>query len=264
MINYLRRKKRNKPEYGWFGRYSSWQDASAVADGYEKENILEKTKEALLKVKRREAVYERDSVLFDKKEYPFPLISFLLHTALQKEAPLHILDFGGSLGSTYFQVKEFLTPRVCASWSIVEQEHYIACGQALFEDEVLKFFHSIDECLAAYPVDLIILSSVVQYLPDPHRFLDSLTAHGFEAILFDRTAFVKESKDRLTVQKVWPNIYEASYPTWFFNEVGFLKHFAREYEIKAEFKTYVEGEAVVDIDHEPIGYEKGFFLVKKH
>jgi putative methyltransferase (TIGR04325 family) len=263
VINYLRRKKRSKPEYGWFGRYASWEEASAVADGYEKGNILEKTKDALLKVKRGEAVYERDSVLFDKKEYPFPLISFLLHTVLQKGAPLHILDFGGSLGSTYFQVKEFLAPHVCASWSIVEQTHYITCGREFFEDEVLKFFHSIDECLAAYPIDLVILSSVVQYLPDPHSFLDRLNAYGFETILFDRTAFVKESNDRLTLQKVWPNIYEASYPTWFFNETAFLKHFAKKYELKAAFKTYVEGEAVVDIDHEPVGYEKGFCLVKK-
>ena len=41
-------------------------------------NIFEKTKQSLLKVKNGEAVYERDSVLFDKKEYPYAIISSLL------------------------------------------------------------------------------------------------------------------------------------------------------------------------------------------
>lgn len=261
MIKFL--SKRKKPPYGWFGNYSSWQEASALTEGYEQANILKKTKDALLKVKNGEAAYERDSVLFDKKEYPYPLISYVLHAALQKGSALHILDFGGSLGSTYFQVKEFLTPGVCASWSIVEQAHYNDCGKEFFEDETLHFFHSIEECLTTYPVDLIILSSVVQYLPDPHAFMRKLTSYGFKAILFDRTAFVKGSEDRLTIQKVWPNIYEASYPTWFFNEEGFLKHLANDYLLQGEFNTYVEGEAIVEIDHEPIGYEKGFYLTKK-
>ncbi|WP_309712918.1 methyltransferase, TIGR04325 family [Siphonobacter sp. SORGH_AS_0500] len=261
MINFL--SKRKKPEYGWFGNYASWQEASALTRGYEQANILEKTKEALLKVKNGEAVYERDSVLFDKKEYPFPLISFVLHTALQKGLPLHILDFGGSLGSTYFQIKEFLTPGVCSSWNIVEQAHYIDYGRKFFEDEMLHFFHSVEECTASYPIDLIILSSVVQYLPDPYGFIKKLTSYGFKAILFDRTAFVNGNSDRLTIQKVWPSIYEASYPTWFFNEAGFLQHFEKDYMIAGEFNTYVEGEAIVTIDHEPIGYEKGFYLIKK-
>lgn len=263
MIKFLRKSKRNKPQYGWFGNYSSWQEASAASEGYAQVNILEKTKEALLKVKNGEAVYERDSVLFDKKEYPFPLISYVLHSALEKNAPLHILDFGRSLGSTYYQVWEFLTARVCASWNIVEQPHYNECGNAFFADEVLHFFHSIEECLAVHPIDLIILSSVVQYLPDPHAFLRKLGSYGFPFILFDRTAFIQSTQDRLTIQNVWPNIYEASYPTWFFHEKSFLQHLERDYRIKGEFNTYVEGEAIVEIDYQPVGYEKGFYLVKK-
>lgn len=262
MLNRLFKNKNKKPDYGWFGNYNSWEEASAVTQGYDQANILEITKEALLKVKNGEAVYERDSVLFDKKEYPFPLISFLLHTALSNKSPLHILDFGGSLGSTYFQVKEFLTPGVCSSWNIVEQAHYNDCGKQFFEDDVLHFFHSIEECQSHYPINLVILSSVVQYLPDPHIFLKKLASYGFKAILFDRTAFVRDTKDRITIQKVWPNIYEASYPAWFFSESVFLSHFEENYEVKGEFGTYVEGMAIMEIDHQPVGYEKGFFLLK--
>lgn len=262
MIGKLIKKLKDKPkeEYGWFGNYDSWEKASAVADGYSKTNILDKTKESLLKVKNGEAVYERDSVIFDKKEYPFPLITYMLHSAFRNGAPLNILDFGGSLGSTYFQVREFLSPQVCSSWNVVEQAHYVECGKEYFEDGLLHFYHSIEECNADYKIDLVILSSVVQYLPDPHSFLENLISLGFKFIIVDRTAFVKEPEDRLTIQKVWPSVYDASYPAWFFNEANFLGHFRDKYTLESEFTTYVEGESVMEIDHVPAGYDKGFFL----
>lgn len=256
-------KKKPKEEYGWFGNYASWEEAAAHADGYAKSNILEKTKAALLKVKNGEAVYERDSVLFDKKEYPFPLISFLLHSAFENGRPLNVLDFGGSLGSTYFQVKEFLGNQVCSSWNVVEQPHYVECGKEYFEDEMLHFFPSVEECNAAYKIDLVILSGVIQYLPEPHSFLEELVALGYRYIIIDRTAFIDQGKDRLTVQNVWPSVYEASYPAWFFNEHDFLKHFNERYAIEAEFSTYVQGESIIQIDGVSAGYDKGFYLKKR-
>ncbi|PWG81071.1 methyltransferase, TIGR04325 family [Pararcticibacter amylolyticus] len=265
MLSELIRKLKNKPkeEYGWFGNYASWEEASASADGYDKKNILDKTKEALLKVKNGEAAYERDSVVFDKKAYPYPLITYLLHSAFRNGAPLNILDFGGSLGSTYFQVKDFLSPQVCSSWNVVEQAHYVECGREYFENDLLHFFHSIEECNAKYTIDLVILSGVTQYLSNPHSFLNELVSFSFKFLIIDRTAFVKETKDRLTIQRVWPSIYEASYPAWFFNEAYFLRHFERYYAVRAEFTSYVEGESIILIDGSPLGYDKGFFLERK-
>jgi putative methyltransferase (TIGR04325 family) len=172
--------KRQRSQYGWFGNYSSWAEVTGEADGYDADVILERTKNAVLKVKNGEAVYERDSVLFDKKEYPFPLITFLLNSANLKGEALHVLDFGGSLGSTYYQVREFLTKDVCASWNVVEQEHYVACGNQHFKDDVLAFHNSIDACLERNRIDLVILSSSVQYLEKPHDFLKELVRYNFK------------------------------------------------------------------------------------
>ncbi len=60
---------------GWSGDYSSWKSAQQHCVGYDAANILEKVKDAILKVKNGEAVYERDSVLFYKIEYAYPLLS---------------------------------------------------------------------------------------------------------------------------------------------------------------------------------------------
>ncbi|MDR6782113.1 putative methyltransferase (TIGR04325 family) [Pedobacter africanus] len=256
-------KKGKAQKYGWSGNYQSWSDVLKNANGYDAGVILEITKNALLKVKSGEAVYERDSVLFDKKEYPFPLLSFLLHSALYKRRPLHILDFGGSLGSTYYQVREFLTPEVCSTWSVVEQEHYVAAGNTHFQDQQLKFYSSIEACMQDQQIDFVLLSSSVQYLEQPHAFLDKLTAYNFEFILFDRTAFHHGGNDRLTLQVVPPEIYPASYPSWFFNQEGFLNHFSDQYQLIADFSSYVAGEPILYIDNQPVAYSKGFYLKLK-
>ena len=81
-------------KYGWFGNYSSWQDAKKDSVGYDSDLILEKVKNSLLKVKNGEAIYERDSILFDKMEYSWPLLAALLWIANKNMAKLNIIDFG--------------------------------------------------------------------------------------------------------------------------------------------------------------------------
>jgi putative methyltransferase (TIGR04325 family) len=252
----------NSTKYGWFGNYESWAEVIAQADGYDSGIILQRTKNALLKVKNGEALYERDSVILDKKVYPFPLLSFLLHSAAIKGRPLNVLDFGGSLGSTFFQIKSFLTPNVCQSWNVIEQSHYVESGKAHFEDDQLKFYYNIASCLKDKEIDFVLISSSVQYLEEPHLFLKELADYDFDFLLFDRTAFHHEANDRLTIQHVPPDIYEASYPSWFFNEEKFLNHFLYKYNIVADFASYVEGESVLLIDEIPVGYGKGFYLTR--
>ena len=255
--------KRKEAQYGWFGNYASWKDAAILAGGYDSGNILRKTKDALLQVKNGTAVYERDSVIFDKIEYPFPLISCLLRSAALSKRPLHILDFGGSLGSTYYQVKDFIGADCCASWNIVEQEHYVNCGKQNFEDDSLKFYHSIDACLQDKKIDLILISGSIQYLEEPHLMLEKMAAYNFDFVVFDRTPFHDQAADRLTLQTVPPEIYEASYPSWFFAIDKFLNHFKLNYKIVSELPSYVEGETVMFIDNKPAGFNKGFYLINR-
>src|SRR5688500_16824091 len=83
----------------WLGNYSSWEEAEADSTGYDADVIFTKTAEAILKVKNGEVVYERDSVIFNKPEYSWPLLAILLRIAAEKNNRLNLLDFGGSLGS---------------------------------------------------------------------------------------------------------------------------------------------------------------------
>lgn len=226
--------------YEWFtGDYSSWEEALKFCDGYNKPNILEKVKNSLLKVKKGEAVYERDSVLFDHIEYSMPLLVSLLYMTTVYKNNLNILDFGGSLGSSYFQNRKFLEKLDSLKWSIVEQNHFVDCGKEFFADEKLKFYHTIEECLKMEKPEVILFSGVLPYIANPFAFIGGIMEFNFKYIIIDRTPFfVEDIPDRITIEHVPPEIYDAKYPSAFFNYKKFLNFFRNKYNLKESFDSW--------------------------
>ncbi|MDQ2719733.1 MAG: TIGR04325 family methyltransferase [Bacteroidota bacterium] len=246
----------------WTGNYASWQEAKDHATGYDDKIILEKCKGALLKVKNGEFVYERDSVLFDEIQYSWPLLSALQQCALENKSKLHVLDFGGSLGSSYFQNKDFLKNLSNMSWHIVEQDNFVEEGRKYFEDDRLKFFYTIEESIEQYAPHVLVMSSVLQYLPNPYEFVESLMKYNFSYIIVDRTSFIDSpGDDLLTVQTVPESIYAASYPCWFFNEKKFVGKFLNQYRLIADFDSYAD--QVQKAEDGRLMYWKGFYFKNK-
>jgi len=176
-------------------------------------------------------------VLFDKVQYSWPLLSGLLWIASRSNNKLNLIDFGGSLGSSYFQNRRFFKHLHDFTWNVVEQGRFVECGRRNFEDEHLKFYYRIDECLKEQQVNTILLSSVLQYLEKPYDLLTEIIGTKFEYLLFDRTPFLYTGDDRITIQKVPAEIYEASYPSWFFNQNKFLDFIANSYKLVADFES---------------------------
>ena len=220
------------------GDYPSWQAAMKDSTGYDSGIILEKTRAALLKVKNGEAVYERDSVLFDEIQYSWPLLVALMWVAARSNGNLNVLDFGGSLGSTYFQNRAFFADLYEVRWNIVEQEQHVEAGKKWFEDDRLKFYASLEACLAATRPKVILLSGVLQYLPDPYGLLDRLSTLPCETLIIDRTPFFDGSTDRLCVQHVPAEIYPATYPSWIFSLEHLRAYCKEHWDIVAEFDGF--------------------------
>jgi len=221
----------------WSGDYKNWEEAQALCIGYDSDIILEKCKSALLKVKNGEAVYERDSVIFDQIYYSFGLLAGLERAALENSGELTVLDFGGSLGSSYFQNKEFLKTCNKLNWCIVEQTHFVDCGKQYFEDGNLKFFHSIQDCLTIFKPNVLLISGVLQYLDKPYELLTNFLALNIPYIIIDRTAFVNSNQDILTIQNVPDDIYKASYPAWFFAKNKFEALVLNNYKLISYFDS---------------------------
>ena len=218
---------------GLTGDYRSWDEAVRHSTGYDSEVILEKTKQALLKVKRGEAAFERDSVLFDEIQYSWPLLAGLMWAAAKANGRLNVLDFGGSLGSTYFQNKNFLTHLPEVRWNIVEQARHVAAGQEAFADDTLKFYHTVPDCLAENQPNVVILAGVMPYLERPYDLLDMLSNIACDHLFIDRTLFWDGDTDWLSVQKVPARIYRASYPCWILSDSQFRSKMNRTWETVA-------------------------------
>lgn len=219
----------------WSGNFSSWAEAAEQCPGYDQQNILEQVKNAALRVRAGDGAFERDAVVFSRPEYSWPLLSVLLHAAGRKEGRLRVLDFGGSLGSTYSQHRRWLEGLPEVRWGVVEQPHFVRCGRLHFETENLRFYSSIAECLAEGQPDVALLSSVLGYLPEPRRVLDEISASGISCLLIDRTGFTHNDRERITIQKVPSVIYSASYPCRFFSRTELARYLAPFYEEVASF-----------------------------
>lgn len=220
----------------FIGDYPSWEAACRASAGYDAEVILQRTRDAVLKVKRGEAVYERDSVLFDQPQHAFPVLAGLLRAAVASAGRLCVLDFGGALGSSYFQCRSFLQPVRHLEWLVIEQPAHVACGRQDFQSEELRFYETIESALSRHRPNVLLLSSVLQYLPEPYAMLEQLLNVGAGHVILDRTPFLRRERERLTVQHVPASIYSASYPAWFFSERKFREAVAgRGYRLLAEF-----------------------------
>jgi putative methyltransferase (TIGR04325 family) len=244
----------------WSGNFASWSEAASNCTGYDSANILQECKDALLKVKTGQAAYERDSVLFDTIQYSWGLLAGLQRAAIGNDGYLSVIDFGGSLGSTYYQNKAFLNNVKKLEWSIVEQENFVNCGKEYFGNSELKFYKSLEECLLVTKPHILLLSGVLQYLEYPYKWIEKFLNHGFSYIILDRTSFVKAAKDILTVQQVPEEIYAASYPAWFFGE-RLMNSIHEKYDSLATFDNGFTPPAVLNGGMQV--YWQGVILIRK-
>ena len=212
-----------------------------MCSGYDSQEIVNKVLATTLRVKSGEYAYERDSVGFSKIEYSWPVLCGLLLAATTNENNLSVLDFGGSLGSSYFQNKKFLSCLSSVNWSVVEQSSFVSVGREKVASNELHFYDTINECILEQHPNIILLSSVLQYINNYYSVLDQVMAIGAEFIIVDRTPFLKNgNKEKIFIQKVPDTIYQASYPCRFLLENTFLQFF--------KLRKYVLCESFISLD----------------
>lgn len=219
------------------GDYVSWAEARAAAGGYDAPAILEKTVAAARAVRDGRAAWERDTILFHEPQAQQPLLDLLVEAAREDGGRLSVLDFGGALGSTYFQHRRWLelaAPRHLR-WCVVEQGDWVRAGQREFTVGALCFRETINACFAEERPTVILLSSVLPYLENPRALLAEIADRDCPRLLIDRTGFTKTGRDRLVLQTVPPEIYTASYPCWFLDRASLLAPLAARWMVTSEW-----------------------------
>ena len=182
------------------GKFALWEDALKISSGYNDPVILSKSKISIKKIMNKEAKFERDTVLFYNDDPDIQLIAII--KKLYQNKNIKICDFGGSFGSSYFQNISFLNKEKI-EWNI----------------------------------DLIIFSSVIQYLEAPYSILKKITKKKIINIIISRTPFFND-RDIIKVQIVPKHIYESSYPVRIFNKKKFLNFMkSNGYLVKQKIKV---------------------------
>ena len=202
--------------YWWSGDYSSWDEASLECFGYDELNIVTQVKDTLLMVKDDQNRYERDGcVIYGEPEYAFELLKWIKESSV--DGVINLIDFGGSLGTTYHQLKKYLSEYTII-WNVVEQDGFVSVGREFIEDDVIKFYNTIDECLTHTTPNCFISSSALPYIENYSDILNEVYSHSFDWVLLDRISVVSGHNNVLSIQVVPPEVYKAIYPCWFFSE----------------------------------------------
>jgi putative methyltransferase (TIGR04325 family) len=249
----------NPVKSGYSGDYSSWKEALKNSTGYNSSDILKKVEEAAIKVKNGEAAFERDSIIFNEIEYNFHLQTSLLIIANQNQGSLNIIDYGGSLGSTYFQNRNILEILRSVRWNVIEQNNFVKSGKKYFETNELKFYFSISECFEETSPNGILFSCTLPYLPEPYQVLEEIVMLQVDFIIISEMPFNYENRDRLTIQKVPDTIYKASYPCWLLNKQKILELLSTRYQlINSSLSKHSN-----NLSNKRIQYENFLFKLKR-
>ncbi len=232
--------ERGRQDNLWEGDYASWEEAEQAATGYDSEEIVNKAVAAARLVRDGKAVCERDTVVLPDRQYLWPTLSGVLLGAARNGGEVHLVDFGGALGSTYRTILPFLWHLKKIRWHVVELPRMVQAGKREFQTEQLLFHDSLEKCLEQYRVDGILLGGVLQYLPDSYGFFDSLCSMPFDYMILDRTPFKSGKGDRICVQHVPEWIYKASYPCRMLDYAKCLKLMTGRYDI-ADIMPALEG-----------------------
>ncbi|MDI1290215.1 MAG: methyltransferase, TIGR04325 family, partial [bacterium] len=214
--------RRSKHATRFVDGYGSWDEATAAATGYDHDAILSQVEKATTEVVDGRAEFERDGTTFDQIEYRWPVAAALMWQAARRKGVLNVLDFGGSLGSTYRQYSRLLAD-LDVRWGVVEQATFVAAGRR-FADGHLSFHDDIESCARSLHPNLGLFSSVLQYLPDPYAVIDAVAATGVEILVIDRTPMTNTPADIPAVQVVPESIYAASYPSWLLSRERLINH----------------------------------------
>lgn len=234
------------PAIRYLGDYDSWDDAYKECNGYEDENIINTVSSAIKKVLDGEAVWERDGYLFYEQKFVYRICAAILKCALQnKNQGVCVLDIGGSLGSTYFQNRNYLDVVKDLKYIIAEQDHFADYGHNNLENGVLKFIRSADSWEDYGKFDIVLMSASLQYISNYKEIIHEIMRMKPRYIIIDR--LMVSDRIRICMETVPEEIYKSSYPITVFSEAEVEKFFAPDYKmIEKDFSSVPEAAYFAD------------------
>ena len=140
-------------------------------------------------------------------------------------------------------------------WSVIEQSQFVTAGKKHFTDDVIDFCSTIEEAQVRGPVDVVLCSSVLQYIENYRGVLEAVLQSRPAVLIIDRFPASEDGSTYITLQRVPKFIYEASYPCRIFSEKAFLG-VVKGYG----YKLFEKFESEIDVRYERFDY-KGYIFI---
>jgi putative methyltransferase (TIGR04325 family) len=112
-----------------------------------------------------------------------------------------VVDFGGGGGNLYFVAEKFF-PEASFDWNVVETKQMVKQARK-FINNGPNFHSDIFKLLGKNDFDLLIVSSALQYLPNPLGFLEEIMDKEIDHIFFTRTPLTNLNRTYSFMQESW-------------------------------------------------------------
>ena len=214
------------------GEFEDWQSAKHASSGYHDDQLVKRLCSAAIEVRDGNAAWEQDGQIWDHITSDMPIFAAMARVALSRGGGISVLDFGGGLGSGYFQCRAFFPDSKLRSWAVVEQPRLANFGREEISRDALRFFRSIEDALAWKDADVALFSGVLQYLEDPWEILNCIINSAIPYLIIDRHPCTI-TREMITVQVIPSSMYSASYPSWLFDCPRMLERLGEHYDLLA-------------------------------
>ena len=204
--------------------------AASRSDGWSSKAIIDKTLPNALKVRDGLIAFEQDGVVRKTIVYSPTILAFLHLVHARSNHIINLIDFGGGLGTNYFQNRKILKrlPNTKIRWNVVEQDTFADLGMTHFANTELTFNKTLEDLLSGPPSHFggLLFSGSLQCVPTPFSLLEEAIEAGINIIAMDRLLLSPTRQHAVYIQHPDPNIYySASYPVWCFAKDVFIAWF---------------------------------------
>ena len=208
------------------GPFASWALAVAQSQTWDAPEITELFLRSALAAKEGKIACEHDGLPYKDPSYSYTMLAFLL-LATARDGGLNIIDFGGGLGSGYFQNARLL--RLMSSpvrWNIVERPIFVKLGIEHFQNDALRFHSSLGEAIARSKSNSLIFSGSLQYVEEPFALIDEAAQSAITILAFDNTLTWGKPDDGIFLQRPPKTHYRATFACRCFSKHRFIARLA--------------------------------------
>lgn len=210
---------------GYFGNYRDFDAARADSTAAETASAMDRASAEARAIRR--AIPPVNA----------PLVKALRVAAGACAGRLHVLDWRGGLGNTYWENRPDLKEVGHLRWSVVEHSPLVELGKREFATGTLQFFDRVEDCEIIEPIRVVLISAVLGYARAPHAILRDLAGGSADWLILDRTGFHRAGGDRLTVEHQISERGPERRPCWFLDRSRLMDTLGSAWELIDEWPT---------------------------